>query len=243
VKVQCPDATLRAPTEQLSRAYRERWPDLIPVELHRLAWCLAVRIDPVGPLEGGARLVPVSGGFVVLVDRRLSPARYRTAVAHELAHTLFYSVSSSMPKRRVEHSKKEEYFCFDVARRLLAPKWVVEAIGLRQGHDAQEVFNALTSKLHLSRPVAARVMLDDHELAQGVAGRWRKDGGAWLLGKGTACASPSLSQEQRRSLRHRAHQWLTGQQVTTVACRVIGELNRTGESAFVVVVLDGESKR
>src|SRR5216683_899778 len=77
-------------SRQLIEAYKKTWPTIVPIELHRLAATLNAKISTVPNLEGEARLVPSKGGFMVFVDPALPAARQRMAIAHELAHTLFY---------------------------------------------------------------------------------------------------------------------------------------------------------
>lgn len=113
-------------TSQLLRDYRWYWPDLFPVDLDRLAASLGAKIKVVRGLSGGARLLPAHQGFSVLISEAVwhgeYEINYRTAVAHELAHTLFYSRDSDdIPLRLFKlPNEREETFCFDVARRLLA---------------------------------------------------------------------------------------------------------------------------
>jgi hypothetical protein len=82
-----------------------------------------VRVEQLGARVGGqqAALLPRwGGGFTVLVDPDLTPAERsgnadpvivaRFRVAHELAHTLFYS-ETAPPRRAVALSPQEEGFC------------------------------------------------------------------------------------------------------------------------------------
>ena len=69
--------------------HRRRWPNLVPMELHRLAWSLGACIVRVPDLTAEACIIPAKGGFQVLVTTSLPQSRFCLSVAHELAHTLF----------------------------------------------------------------------------------------------------------------------------------------------------------
>lgn len=228
----------RASVELLS-AYQRQWPNLVPTELHRLSASLGCRISTVKHLEGGARLLPSrGGGFRVLVGQNLDPGRYRTAVAHELSHTLFYCRQESMPKRFFPPSKAEEHFCFDVARRLLAPRWMLKGAGLLDDRDVESVFETLITKFKLSRPVAARLILADYHLFTGVAGRWSLEAGEWKLNRGESFASPNLATREKRVLHSAAHSWLKGIHGESVFRRIVGLRETGSQSAFVLVEED-----
>jgi len=223
---------------QLLDKYRSRWPKIVPPELHRLAASLSARIVAIDNLEGDARLVPAFGGFVVLVQRELASSRYgrfRTCIAHELVHTLFYSKADARPRRLCEPSKAEEYFCFDVARRVLAPHWLLEATGVRTMSEAEPIFRMLVETFKLSRPVAARVMLEDYELVRGIAGRWSRQHGRWELNRGSTYATPLLTEAERKTLRQVTREWLESAAEPATPHCVIGTIESSGDSAFVVV--------
>jgi hypothetical protein len=219
----------------LLEGYRHKWANLAPVELHRLAWSLETQISREPKVEGGARLMPVPGGFVVLIDNNLPVAKCRTSIAHELVHTLFYSRETRIPTRLFKMTPKEEHFCFDVGRRILAPDWLLVDLGLTEMQDAKAIFASLTRKLGLSKPVAARVMLEDYMLARGVAARWAHRNGQWDLVRGNVYASPSLSRNERQFLRGVAKQWLEKKTKVEEEYRVFGTFEQSGDSAFVLV--------
>lgn len=219
----------------LLQGYRRRWASLTPVELHRLAWSLETQICRESQVEGGARLMPVPGGFVILVDDSLPAAKWRTSIAHELVHTLFYSRETRIPARLFKATPREEHFCFDVGRRILAPDWMIADLGLTKMQDARAIFAVLTAKLGLSRPVAARVMLQDYMLARGVAARWARTNGHWGLVHGNVFASPSLGRQERERLRSVAKHWLEDKSSIADELRVFGTFEPSGESAFVLV--------
>ncbi len=221
---------------ELLADYRREWPDLIPVELHRLAYTLRAEIIPLVAMKADANLVPTTGGFRVYVNGEHFMGRYRTAIAHELAHSLFYELDGEVPRRFVGHSKQEEYFCFDVARRVLAPDWHLDALDVAGSSEPQTMFGILTGQLCLSRPVAARVMLDDYELAKGVAGRWVRAEEGWKLEKNSACASPSLKRADRAPLREMARAFLKLRTKPDDNYTIVSVFEQSGQGAFVMVV-------
>jgi hypothetical protein len=230
------DAAFEAAAEILLN-HRRRWPDLVPIELHRLAWSLGVRIVRVPDLTGEACIIPAKGGFQVLVTTSLRQARFRLSVAHELAHTLFYDRDSDPPRRLFPTSDREEHFCFDVARRVLAPEWLIERSGIRNMTDGEEAFRLLvdpTGPFRLARPVAARVMLDDYRLARGIGGRCVLEDGQWSR-QCAAAASPRLNRDERASLWRIALTWLA-QKRTPVGYRVFSLVETSSTATFVVVL-------
>jgi len=233
------DSARRSAVEEaaslLLQEYRLRWFDYTPIELHRLSHTLRARIQRVQCLEGLGRLLPNSGGFTILVDQRLKFQRYRFIVAHELAHTLFYTKDTEVPKRLLQTSNEEEWFCTDVARRLLAPDWLLDKVGIKELSDFYEIFRMLNEKLLLPETVAARVMLQDYVLAHGIAGVWIQQNEKWTLRKGCAFASPTLSTEQRAKFRLAALRWLKNGVQPYKNGRVEGNFSPSGKSAFVIV--------
>lgn len=227
----------------LLREYRERWSRLMPVELHRLASTLRAKIEVVRDLAGGARLIPVPGGFHVLVCHSLGARRFRTAVAHEFAHTLFYTTGSEIPRRLADPTKTEEVFCFDVARRVLAPPWLLDDLDVRAMDDVEQVFRALTERLKLSRPLAARVLLEDYRLVRGLAGRWSSREGVWKSNRGEIYASPSLGDADRRELRAQVELYLTNRPEACCPFRVFAIRESDGRSAFVLIEARAGEKR
>ena len=162
-------------------------------------------------------------------------AKYRTTVAHELVHTLFYSTKGAIPNRILDSSDAEERFCFDVGRRILAPEWHIRALGLPDLTEAVAKFDKLTGTLQLSRPVAARVLLEDYCLARGIAGEWELSDGTWRLRKGKSFASPALKEAERKPLREMARDLLQHGRHAGPEFSVAVYHNRTDNSAFVLV--------
>ncbi len=222
---------------QLLAEYRRTWPDISPTELNRLASTLGARISKVSSLEGGARLLPCRGGFTVLVDSRLPFSRQRTSIAHELVHTLFYEMRGDTPVRRNAHTEAEEHFCFDVARGLLAPEWMIENSGITNLDSPRATFDALVSKMKLSRPIAAQVMLRDRHLYKGIAGVWGNRAGKWMIQKGKFWTSPTLSASDLRGLKGLCRAWLSERSAFTGSCCLWHYGDEAENSVFVAITI------
>lgn len=212
---------------RLLSKYRSKWPDIVPVELHRLAASLGVSIQRVKTLEGGARLIPVSDGFCVFISDEIEYPRFRSAIAHELAHTLFYVQDGPSWRRIVDQSDarrraREESFCFDVGRRILVPEWQIDAFGIRSVNDAAAILKMFRERFRLNSIVAARVMLEDYGLVCGVAGYWTKGrDDAWQLDKRRFYASRHLSMPFRKLLLAATNKWLEEGAATSKSERVL----------------------
>lgn len=183
---------------------------IVPVELHRLALTLNSKIKVISGMNSKAAILPTGSGFQICVSAELPRPRFRASVAHELAHTLFFTKpNGTEPERLIRHQAREEHFCFDVARHVLAPVEHLTFLGILTDTDPRSIFKKLNSYLYISRPWAARIMLADYELVTGIAGRWIKSKqGKWSYKKQGACASPSLSKDDRTELREVAKQYL-----------------------------------
>ena len=220
----------------LVQDYKSRWPNLIPTELYRLASTLNTEIVRMRDLKGDAFLLPTRTGFRILVKGGLHVARYRTSVAHELAHILFYSgLENGQPRRIIRHSQQEEYFCFDVARRILSPIEHLKAIKVFDDNNPLTIFLKLTRTLLLSRPWAARVMLADYSLVKGIAGRWVKTENGWKQQPGSATASPTLSHAERRKFREMAKKHLESQTKEVPGYHIFSVEEKTSGGIFVMV--------
>lgn len=219
--------------------YMQRWEHLVPVELHRLAASLNTEIVRPKDFQGEAVLLPVRGGFRVLVNSGLPTGRYRASVAHELVHTLFYSMSSTgEPKRIVPKSKREEHFCFDVGRHLLAPVEHLELLGAFRNPDPVVLFSKLTDSLLISRPWAARLVLADHLLFRGIGGRWVSTASGWKQQPGGSAATPSLSQKERARLRNVVVRHLKNPEKEVGGCRILCVPEKSAEGIFVLVTIE-----
>ncbi len=221
-------------SSELLKNYKQKWNKAVPVNLSALAFTLNARIERIKEVNGGARLVPIPKGFLVLVSDKLEPARHRTSVAHELAHTLFYSQSAESPTRLIPHSADEEYFCFDVARRLLAPSWLLEYLGLHRESDLVVTFETFAGKLQLSKSISAQLIFNDYELVRGAAGRWTWNGHGWALKKASFWANPAMRQTERKFLRIIMQEALAGTRPSSTY-RVITIKENRSDTALVLV--------
>jgi hypothetical protein len=155
-----------------------------------------------------AMLVPLSAdAFAISVDptprggwRHVRPAiretlrrhRIRFRVAHEIAHTFFYSRTIGEPRRLVRDSPAQEAFCDEFARALLLPPSAAAASSL----TASAVFD-LHRGFDVSLEVAARSMAAAHGSNAAVALWYQLDGGRLKLqwaspGARRAPACPAL---------------------------------------------------
>jgi hypothetical protein len=229
--------------EALLHDYSRRWMHLLPVELHRLGANLHAEIVKSENLKkpdgrpGEAILLPVCGGFRVLVSSAVSLGRQRASIAHELVHTLFYDVvDGAIPIRRIAHAPREEHFCFDVARHILVPRQHLEAIGAFLERRADLVMGKLTDKLLLSRPWAARVILADYALAKGIAGRWKRTELGWEPEYGSSSASPDIKERDRREMRSIVGKWLNRQIDSPCNLQITCIKETSGEGVFILAV-------
>jgi hypothetical protein len=217
--------------------YFRKWIHLIPVELHRLSATMRSEIVRSTTLNGEALLLPIKDGFKILVNAKSVVARYRASVAHELAHTMFYSNElGSVPARLIPYSKEEEFFCFEVARHILSPREHLESVGVFAEHDPTAIFNILTHKLQLSRPWASKVMLSDHALVKGIAGRWKRTEEGWMQQYGTSSASPDLDKKDRKQLRTAVTEYLNHDTGFPSSTEPIIIKETSGEGIFVLLV-------
>lgn len=228
---------LESAAATLLEPYLACWPRYVPVELHRLAWSRGARVvDSAKDVTDGAKLLPWDGRFEIVLGANLPRARRRAAIAHELAHTLFYSSpAAGSPRRIVDWTPREETFCFDVARRVLAPVRHLKELGVDETSDPLWIFSRLTRTLLLSKSMAAQVMLQDYRLARGVAGRWRREEGEWRLMPGAAWASPALRASVRREYHQIARRWLDHGPDSVAALRTTGVVDEERGHAFVLV--------
>lgn len=223
---------------RLLSAYRPSLPEEIPLNIYRLAYDLDTKIEFHSEMEGEARLLPIHGGFLILADERIKGRnykRFRTSVAHELAHTLFYERGAPVPKRGAPATAREEQFCFDVARRVLAPRAHVRGIVGQPPYNLEQVFSGLTVELQLSRPVAARAMLEDHRAASGIAGYWTPKSGSWEPKRGQVYASPDLTSEERKRLRSLVKRFLERGRDVPLPWKLVKFVEGEDESVFVVL--------
>ena len=226
---------LQSAVEQLLSNYKDEFP-FPPVSISGLAASVGAKISRVKDMPGGGSLMPRRDGFSILISTDLPQAKFRMAVAHEVAHTLFYSKEEGkMPKRLIPPTEREHQFCFDVARHLLAPRWLLAKAGILKGNDSLWTFHKLISLFRLSKPTAARLMLEDYKLSIGIAGRWICRDKGWEYISAGGCASPLLDAEGRRELRDIAKQWLTNRQAPR-GVKVLGIPEPLGGATMFLLV-------
>jgi len=224
-------------TKTLLKDYTNLYEHFIPIELHRLANTLNSEIISLENMRGDASLVPKQNGFRILVNSNLYTGRYRASIAHEFAHTLFYTNPAlDKPRRLFPQSSREEHFCFDIARNILAYEPHLNAIGLNKESDPAIIFAKLTDILLLSRPWAARVMLADHGFATGIGGRWLKIADEWKLSPGSSAATPFLSARKRIKLRNLAKEYLNKPNFQPEGYTIIAVREKMAEGIFVLVI-------
>ncbi len=217
--------------------YLQRWPPprMVPVELHRLAYTLNSSIERIENMSGKAALLPFEGGFQIIINANLPARTYRSSVAHELAHTVFYtSPIGHIPKRLIKHHHREEYFCYDVARHLLAPKEHLDILGVFSEDDPSVIYRKL-GYLNLSRAWSARIMLADYRLATGIAGRWVHKEDKWQQVYPGSTASPHLSADDRKKLRKLASRYLETRELSPDGINIIVDPTESENSIFVIV--------
>lgn len=213
-----------------------------PINLYRLASLRRTKIVLVRNLSGKGRLLPVKGGFQVLISSGLPEAKFRASVAHELAHSLFYYTDTVVPTRLFPPGKAEHMFCMDAARHILGPSWLLEEVGVLTATHARVMFDLLTRRLRISRPLAARLLLSDYALRTGVGDRWSFDGADWRIEKGGSVVSPSISGPNKREREIRL--WLRGiakrvleGHTNSPEIEIVSILEREHKSAFVVATI------
>lgn len=206
------------------------------IDLGRLAVALRIKLKRRVSVSGEARLIPTDRGFVILYSRPPgSGHRYRTSIAHEMAHTLFYS-REHPPTRIIPWSQAEEHFCFDVARMILAPQWLLSSLGIFEMEDVMAALDVLVRSVGVSWPVASRLLLADHAHFVGVSARWtcETDTGIWRLDRSSAAATDRLTRTERQHLHGLARRWLqSGEPEPQVA----GRISPSGSVAFVTVTV------
>ena len=209
------------------------------IDLGRLAVALRIKLQRRASVSGEARLIPTDRGFVILYSRpRGSGHRYRTSIAHEIAHTLFYS-RGHPPRRIIPWSQAEEHFCFDTARMILAPQWLLSSLGIFEMEDVMAALDALVRSVGVSWPVASRLLLVDHAHFVGVSARWtcEIDSGLWRLVRSSAVATDRLTRTERQHLHGLARRWLQSREPEP---QVAGRVSPSGSMAFVAVTVPNQ---
>jgi IrrE N-terminal-like domain len=206
----------------LSQYKRSGSRDEIPVNLDGLAKSLRCRVEIADSMEGEGRLLPTSTGFTILINPRMPYPRRRVSIAHEMAHTLFYD-SQRSNRRIIPATTEEEGFCFDVGRRLLAPRWLLRRAGLYEERAVGAIFRALKVRFLLTRPAAARAILQDHSLVVGLAGVWRRRRSRWEIDFDSLVTSPVLDSADTQLLLRRLSRLINGNRMHAAGLNVLME--------------------
>jgi hypothetical protein len=88
---------------------------------------LETKIRKLKKLEG--LLIPIEGGFSIIINKDLNFSRRVTTLAHEIGHTYFYDCSNNQPKlifnKNLLEDKRNhqefEYLSFEIGRELILP--------------------------------------------------------------------------------------------------------------------------
>jgi len=140
--------------------------------IHRITW-----------VDSGdeASLVPDLEGFHLILRRPenisseaelLKDVRVRSTVAHEVGHTFFFDISHFPPKQgpRFEHAlasnvrEKEEWWCFDFARKLLLPdRWIKKSV-ISHNFSGLELASKIRREYNVSWDILLRKLVYDLEM-------------------------------------------------------------------------------
>ncbi len=119
-----------------------------------------------GPCE--ARLMVEHAGFVIETNELRSTPRARFSRAHEVAHTFFYDISSSPPRRLLpsHRSKEEERLCNVGAAELLMPAdlfaQTLRQLDMAAGQGFRlGAVGQLSAAFKVSFPAVARRLVED----------------------------------------------------------------------------------
>ena len=98
-----------------------------PIHLHSLFGTRHVTDYSESKMVTNGRLLVDKAGFKIIVQNGYE-TRTRFTLAHEIAHTVFYDLESSPPKRLLHgaRAKEEEHFCNMLAAEVLMPSWMIE---------------------------------------------------------------------------------------------------------------------
>ena len=173
----------------LLKEYRVKWSHVVPINLNLLAFSLDTKIRVVSTLESEATISPGYRCFTIFLRGSTNSSRKRTKIAHELAHILFYNMHLDIPRRLIDENKKElrereEIFCYDLARYLLAPEWVIKEMFPEHRLKSMnhfKTFEYFVRTLQITKPLASRLILEDYSLTNGFCGYWKLKGNKWDL--------------------------------------------------------------
>ena len=162
----------------------------IPVDIHSLAKTLGVKRYRRAAMSEAGRLATEPGGFVIELAQRRSGHSHslskseRFTVAHELAHTVFFSKDPPSPRRVAPRfdASEEELFCNMVASALLMPHRATAAGWEALPGEASDASRILimADRYQVSPNAMARRLIEDLALLWGLAFgvRWSMRPGA-----------------------------------------------------------------
>ena len=146
--------------------------------------------------------------------------------------------NEEIPKRIIKHSNKEETFCFQVAKQILAPYWLLDSLNITKIKNIKTLFNELTHNQKISNIVASRIIFEDYKLAIGIANNWNKIDNEWKIEKGNSASSKTLSKKEKDQLHNKAKKWIIDgkrQDIYETNYNIIGYIYNNSCSAFVLV--------
>ncbi len=222
--------------------YAERYPSHRFIRLHPLVEARRALVRRMPELGDRGRLLARRRGFDLLVSENLdlTSPKGRSVLAHELVHTLFYSLSDGegVPSRLVPRSKGEHDFCYDAARLVLVPPWLLTRLRLESATPLSTLLESLTDICRVSRSLAARLILDDYGLRSGIAGRWRRVDRQWK--REFACASSLTTRRQRDWLSRTALFWIREADSPPPGVTIVGDrgYGRGNAYAFAIAAIE-----
>lgn len=183
--------------------------DKPPIYLHSLFDTRHVTAYSELKTVTSGRLVIDKAGFRIEVQNGYE-TRTRFTLAHEIAHTVFYDLESSSPKRLLHgaRTKEEEYFCNMLAAEILMPFWMIEGElkKFRAGNEDTSpvlLFQQLARIFKVSLEAMIRRVVEDLQIYKAVvlSTRWLPGVEKTLVNKRTAptwrlwwwAASPKVS--------------------------------------------------
>lgn len=115
-----------------------------------------------------AVLVPTLQGFIIRLRPGLHSSRIKFSEAHELAHTFFYDIEQSPPKRLITRAvptlarAKEEGLCNDFAAELLLPiELLRKGLDEFRGVATWDIVQRLKKRFDVSTEVVTRKLLSE----------------------------------------------------------------------------------
>jgi len=125
-------------------------------------------------LKSDARLLVRDNGFLIQISKQFQTRR-RFTLAHEIAHTYFYDLETSKPKRMFFGSKpnEEEQFCDILASEIVMPSFMIQeefSKVLRKNPNISPlvILEQLAQTFRVSDEAMARRITEDLNLLHGV---------------------------------------------------------------------------